>query len=46
MNISNVFIPDSVESIGSYAFLSCTNLTSIIIPDSVTLIGDYAFCNC
>ena len=39
-------IPDSVTSIGSYAFSGCTGLTSIIIPDSVTSIGYRAFGGC
>ena len=39
-------IPDSVSSIGSYAFYSCKRLTSITIPDSVTSIGDSAFAYC
>ena len=39
-------IPDSVTSIGDYAFRGCSNLTSITIPDSVTSIGDYAFRGC
>ena len=39
-------IPDSVTSIGSYAFYSCTSLSSVTIPDSVTSICDYAFMDC
>ena len=39
-------IPDSVTSIGDYAFYGCSSLTSIIIPDSVTSIGNRAFCGC
>ena len=39
-------IPDSVTSIGWYAFSGCTSLTNITIPDSVTSIGWYAFSGC
>ena len=39
-------IPDSVTSIGGYAFYDCDNLTNIVIPDSVTSIGSCAFENC
>ena len=39
-------IPNSVTSIGSYAFKDCTSLTSVTIPDSVTSIGYYAFYDC
>ena len=44
--MSSITIPDSVTSIGSYAFESCINLESITIPNSVTSIGSYAFYNC
>ena len=39
----NTIIPNSVTSIGDYAFYWCSGLTSITIPNSVTSIGDYAF---
>ena len=39
-------IPNSVTSIGSYAFDNCKSLTSITIPDSVTSIGNKAFSGC
>ena len=39
-------IPNSVTSIGGYAFEWCSSLTSVTIPNSVTTIGDYAFCGC
>ena len=42
----NSIIPNSVTSIGSYAFLGCSGLTSVTIPNSVTTIGDGAFWNC
>ena len=38
-------IPDSVTSIGGFAFYGCTGLTSITIPDSVTSIGNKTFYN-
>lgn len=43
---SEYSIPNSVESIRSYAFYGCTGLTSVTIPDSVTYIDDYAFEDC
>ena len=39
-------IPDSVTSIGDWAFAGCSSLTSVTIPDSVTSIGRYAFDAC
>ena len=41
--LTSIAIPDSVTSIGSYAFCGCSSLTSITIPDSVTSIGEGAF---
>ena len=39
----NSIIPNSVTSIGNYAFYGCSSLTSITIPTSVTSIGGQAF---
>ena len=44
--ITNVVIPNSVTSIGNYAFYYCTKLASVTIGDSVTSIGDNAFYYC
>jgi len=41
-----VTIPDSVGSIGDYAFYNCISLQSVSIPDSAASIGDYAFNGC
>lgn len=39
-------IPDSVTSIGDYAFIGCTRLTSVTIGNGVTSIGYNAFYDC
>ena len=43
---TSIVIPDSVTTIGYYAFAYCDSLTSIVIGDSVTAIGDNAFYYC
>mgnify|MGYP002515211758 CR=1 FL=1 len=45
-DLKKVTIPDSVTSIGNYAFGVCAGLISVTIPDSVTSIGDDAFYGC
>ena len=42
----NTVIPNSVTSIGIFAFSDCIGLTSINIPNSVTSIGEDAFIWC
>ena len=44
--ITNLVIPNSVESIGRSAFSGCSGLTSVTIPNSVKSIGYYAFVDC
>ena len=39
-------IPNSVTSIGEYAFFACNSLAEVVIPNSVTNIGDHAFSGC
>ena len=41
--IKDLVIPNSVTSIGGYAFAGCHDLTSVTIPNSVISIGDGAF---
>ena len=45
-NLKTVVIPNSVKTIGDFAFNYCAGLQNIVIPDSVTTIGECAFQLC
>ena len=44
--ISSVTIPNSVKTIGSWAFSGCVNLRTVTLPASVTEIGEGVFGGC
>ncbi len=44
--MTSIIIPDSVNSIGTYAFYNCTSLASVTLSENLTSIGSYAFQNC
>ena len=43
---SEYTIPNSVTTIGEWAFVRCSSLASIDMPNSVTTIGKFAFAYC
>ncbi len=44
--VTDLIIPNSITSIGDFAFIGCISLTSVTIHDSVTSIGEDAFYGC
>ncbi len=42
----NTVIPNTVTSIGDFAFSHCSEMYNLTIPNSVTKIGEYAFGGC
>lgn len=44
-SIKSIKFPNTLKSIGSYAFSGCENLGAVVLPDSVTSLGDQAFFN-
>ena len=47
-NLTEIALPDSIETIGNYAFKSCTNLkfSSPYLPKNLVTIGKYFMDNC
>ena len=43
---TEVVVPNSVKTIGAYAFRNCIGITSVVLPDSVQEIPERAFCGC
>ena len=44
--ITSVTLPESIRSIGQWAFAYCKNLVKIVLPEGVKAIDDYAFLEC
>lgn len=45
-SLTSVQIPNTITTIGSCAFMGCTQLTDVVVPNSVTSIGYQAFLSC
>ncbi|MDE6061000.1 MAG: leucine-rich repeat protein [Clostridia bacterium] len=44
--LTDLVVPNSVKSIGAYAFIKCNGLTSLTIDNGIVSIGEYAFEDC
>lgn len=44
-NLTEIVLPNSIKSIGAFAFKEC-NISEIVISDAVTTIGNCSFQNC
>lgn len=45
-NLSGIILPQSVKSIGIYAFNMCINLVDVVLPKTLDSVGNYAFLCC
>ena len=46
LEIQELVVEAGVTTIGSYAFMGCSNLSSMTLPEGIEEIGDYAFSEC
>lgn len=44
--LTEVVLPETVKSLGTYVFRNCVDLTSVTIAGPITQISDYIFQNC
>ena len=44
--VTSVSMPESITSIGQYAFSGCQNLETVALPESLTALGSNAFYSC
>lgn len=45
-SLENIFIPETITTIGNYAFKWCDDLPSICLPNSIMYISPHAFDDC
>lgn len=45
-NLTSIYCPEALKTIGNNCFKNCSNLASLTLPTQLTSIGDYAFENC
>ncbi len=46
VTLQNVYLPDTLKTIGAQAFQGCTALAQLTIPENVSTIGAQAFMSC
>ncbi|MDR0523381.1 MAG: leucine-rich repeat protein [Candidatus Methanoplasma sp.] len=44
--MTGIYLPETITSIGNYAFSGCTGLTALDLPSSLVSIGNYSFSGC
>lgn len=46
LTLLSVNIPETITSIGSYAFYNCQNLQEVILPNTISTLNSYTFSYC